>query len=111
VNHERYSLRELAGTFIALRRPELRGRENLLARERSAYCSAFVRQLLCKVGIDLAPGIGDKNTTPEDISRTPAPHITWLLQRQAAARKIAELRVKLKNRVHARIQQIKHRST
>ena len=30
---EKYSLRELVGTLIALRRPELRGRENLLARE------------------------------------------------------------------------------
>src|SRR5258708_39539801 len=38
----RYSLRELVGTLIALRRPELRGRSNLLARERSLYCSAPV---------------------------------------------------------------------
>ena len=40
--HERYSLRELIGTLLALRKPELRAKENLLARERCAYCSAFV---------------------------------------------------------------------
>ena len=43
--HTKYSLRELIGTLIALRRPELRGEENVLARERSLYCSAFVRHL------------------------------------------------------------------
>src|ERR1044072_1409423 len=34
----RYSLRELVGTLIALRHPGLRGRDNLLARERSMFC-------------------------------------------------------------------------
>ena len=35
-NRARYSLRELFGTLIALRRPELRARSNLLAREQIA---------------------------------------------------------------------------
>jgi hypothetical protein len=108
-DHERYSLRELVGTLIALRHPGLRGRENVLARERSTYCSAFVRRLFQKAGLDLAPGVGDKNTTPEDIARTPVPHVTWLLQRQVAAGKAAGLRARLKNRVQARIQRIKRR--
>jgi hypothetical protein len=85
--HERYSLRELIGTLIALRHPGLRGRENVLARERSLYCSAFVQRLFQQAGLDLAPGVGDKNATPEDISRTPVPHVTWRLQRQTAAGK------------------------
>ncbi len=110
-NHERYSLRELVGTLIALRRPELRGRKNVLARERSLFCSEFVCRLFRKAGIDLAPGVGDKNTTPEDISRTPAPHVTYLLQRKAAAGKITELRAKLKHHVRARIQRVKRRQT
>jgi len=102
-NHERYSLRELVGTLIALRRPELRGRENLLARDRSLYCSAFVRHLFRQAGVDLAPGVGGKNTTPEDISHTPVPHVTWLRQREMAGGEIGSLRAKLKRRIHARI--------
>src|SRR5215471_4938262 len=66
----RYSLRELLGTLIALRHPELRGRDNLLARERSMYCSAFVQHLFRKAGLDLAPVVDGKNTTPEDIAET-----------------------------------------
>ncbi len=67
----RYSLRELVGTLIALRRQELRGAENVLARDRSVFCSALVQHLFAKAGIDLAPGVHGKNTTPQDISRTP----------------------------------------
>ena len=44
-NRARYSLRELFGTFLALKRPGLRCRQNLLARERSLYCSALVQHL------------------------------------------------------------------
>src|SRR5215469_9443411 len=36
-NRQRYSLRELVGTLIALKKPEMRAQENLLARESSAY--------------------------------------------------------------------------
>ena len=79
----RYSLRELVGTYLALRLPELRGRENLLARDRSFFCSAFVHHLFRKAGIDLAPGLDVKHTTPEDLSRTPVPHVTYLLKRGA----------------------------
>ena len=88
----RYSLRELLGAFIALHRPGLRARENLLARESSMYCSAFVQHLFNKAGVDLSPGIHGKNTTPEDISRTSVPHVTYLLQRETPAGKLAELK-------------------
>jgi len=110
-NHERYSLRELVGTLIALRHPGLRGRENVLARERSTYCSAFVQQLFRKTGLDLAPGVGEKNTTPEDLARTPVPHVGWLLQRQIAAGKVAGLRSKLKSTVQARLRRLQRRPT
>jgi len=80
----RYSLRELVGTLIALHEPKLRGRENPLAREKSCYCSAFVQHVFRKAGIDLAPGLDVKHTTPEDISRTPVPHVTYLLQRKSS---------------------------
>jgi hypothetical protein len=64
-----------------LRHPELRGRNNLLARQSSMYCSAFVQYLFRKAGLELAPGIDGKKTTPEDIARTGIPHVTYLLQR------------------------------
>ena len=106
-NRVRYSLRELLGTLIALRHPELRGQGNLLAREKSLYRSAFVQHLFRKAGIDLTPGIDAKHTTPEDISRAPVPHVTYLLKRGAGRSKLDQLRVRLRRRVRARIKHLK----
>ena len=78
----RYSLRELLGTLVALRFPGRRKKENLLARDHSFYCSAFVQHLFAKCGIDLVPGIQIKRNTPEDLFRSPVPHTTYLLQRE-----------------------------
>lgn len=103
----RYSLRELVGTIIALRSADKRGEQNVLARECSMYCSAFVQHLFRKAGLDLAPGVHVKNTTPEDISRTPVPHVTYLLQRGLVRTKMEHLRVRLRRRVRARIQHFK----
>lgn len=80
-NRARYSLRELVGTLLALRHSELRTRPNVLARESSVYCSAFVQWVFRKAGLDLAPGVDFKNTTPEDIARTALPHVTYRLER------------------------------
>jgi hypothetical protein len=79
--HARYSVRELAGTLLALRHPKLRNRKNFLARESSMYCSALVQHLFRKLGFDLAPDVDCKNTTPEDIARAALPHVTYVLQR------------------------------
>ena len=106
----RYSLRELVGTLIALRHPELRGRENVLAREQSLYCSAFVTYLFRRAGIELARGTHEKNTTPEDISRTSVPHTTYLLKHGLGRSKLEELTVRLRRRVRARIKHLKSAS-
>lgn len=106
-NRERYSLRELIGTLIALKKPELRAQENKLARERSVYCSAFVQRLFLNAGIDLVPGVTGKNTTPEDIARSPVPHTKYLLQREMPGAKIAALGGKIKAGVRARLAKIK----
>lgn len=103
----RYSLRELLGTLIALRDPQLRAKENLMARESSMYCSAFIQHLFNKAGIELAPGVNGKNTTPEDISRTKTPHVTYLLKREIAPGRLVDLKGKLRQRVRARIEKIK----
>lgn len=76
----RYSIRELIGTLVALKHTKIRSGDNLLAREQSCYCSAFVHHVFSKIGMDLAPGMGGKNSTPEDISRTPVPHTTYLMR-------------------------------
>jgi hypothetical protein len=86
-NRARYSLRELLGTLLALRHTRLRSRENLLARERSMYCSAFVQWVFRKAGLDLAPGVDYKNTTPKDIACTPLPHVKYWLRRPSVDRK------------------------
>ena len=110
-NRARYSLRELFGTFIALHRPELRGRQNLLARESSMYCSALVQHLFRKTGLDLAPDVDLKNTTPEDIARTALPHITYLLQRQVLRSKLTQLKTRMRRHVGARVRQMRRRRT
>jgi hypothetical protein len=105
----RYSLRELVGSLIAMRHPELRGQANVLSRDRSMYCSAFVQHLFRKAGLDLAPGVDGKNTTPEDISRTSVPHVTYLLDRKSPRSRLEQLNVRLHRRVRARVRHLKKR--
>lgn len=95
----RYSLRELAGTLWALRNPALRAEENVLARDRSYYCSAFVRHVFSRAGVELASGIAEKNTTPEDLFRSAAEHTQWLLVRK---RPVSQVNA-VTRRVRARI--------
>jgi hypothetical protein len=108
-NHERYSLRELIGTLITLKKPKLRAQENILARERSLYCSAFVKQLFHTAGIDLVPGVNLKNTAPEDIANSPLPHVKYLLLREMPGEKISALAKKIKTGVRTRLDKIKRR--
>jgi len=108
-SRQHYSLRELIGTLIALRKPDLRAEENMLARGRSAYCSAFVKMLYHGLGIDLVPGVTGKNTTPEDIARSPLPHVKYLLVREMPGLKIAALGKKIKTGVQDRLKKIRRR--
>ena len=103
----RYSLREILGTYLALHRPERRAGENVLARENSYFCSAFVHHLFRQAGIDLLPGLEVKHTTPEDISRASVPHTTWLLQRAVPTSQVAKFAGRVRRRVRARIKQVK----
>lgn len=93
----RYSLRELMGTLIALRRPAMRAKPNPLARPQSLFCSAFVTHILRKAGIDPVPGLDVKHTAPEDIFRSPRVTGIWLLQPGQVAK------VPLKERIVARV--------
>jgi hypothetical protein len=95
----KYSVRELFGTLLALRRQELRARTNVLARESSMYCSAFVQHVFRKLSIELAPGIDGKNTTPEDLWRSTIPHTKYLLLREAPKSPLEKLRRRTKARV------------
>lgn len=106
---ERYSVRELVGTLLAMRQPELRKQANLLARERSVFCSAMVQRLFRSIQLDLTPGVDHKHTAPEDIARTQLPHIKYVLQRdpKPGGPKPATLRSKLRARVQARLQKLK----
>jgi hypothetical protein len=106
-NRARYSLRELLGTLLALRHPGLRERENLLARGSSMYCSALVRHLFLKVGLDLAPTVDFKNTTPEDLARVSVPCTQWVLQRVVPRSKTLALTNRVQRRLRARIRTLK----
>jgi len=107
----KYSVRELFGTLIALKKPELRLKENVLARDRSFFCSAFVQHVYRQVGIDLAPGINAKHTTPEDISATAIPHTRWVLHRELGESKTKEKVRKVLSRVRSKAQRIKSSAT
>jgi hypothetical protein len=95
-NREKYSIRELIGTLLALKKPAWRARENLLARERSVYCSAFVQRLFHMAGLDLVPGVAGKNTAPEDLARSPLPHVKYVLLRKMPGAAIEEWGRKIK---------------
>ena len=105
-DREQYSLREIFGVLKGLRHEETRDRENPLARKRSLFCSAFVRHLYSRAGVDLTPGIADKHTTPEDIFRTSLPHTRYVLRRDEPKPKVG-LRARLRQRVKGRIDEIK----
>ena len=93
----RYSLRELMGTLIALRRPALRAKPNPLSRPASFFCSAFVTHVLRKAGIDPVPGLDVKHAAPEDLFQSPRVANIWLLEPVRAEK------VPLKQRIVARI--------
>ncbi len=76
----RYSIMELVGTLVALRHPSLRPHRNPLAKPHSFYCSAFVHHLFRTSGLDLAPGLEEKHTTPEDLWRSLASHTAYILE-------------------------------
>ncbi len=102
-----YSVRELAGTLLALREPRLRGRPNLLAQDRALYCSAFVQHLYQKIGLDLNPGVHGKNTTPEDLARSSLPHRRYILERPIPPGKLTKLRGQLRRRVGVGLARLK----
>ena len=96
-DHTRYSLRELAGVAWAMRNASRMSRENILARDRTFFCSAFVRHAFAGAGIDLAPGIDEKITAPEHIACSPVPHTKWLLVREPTSRHALRKRIKAKS--------------
>ena len=81
----RYSLREIVGTIWAMKHPQWRPQENLLAREQAFYCSAFVRHVYNRLGLELGAGVAEKNTTPEDFARLTVPHKKWVMVREVPA--------------------------
>jgi hypothetical protein len=76
-----YSFREILGTAWAMRHPRFRERKNLLAKDNSFFCSAFVRHAFAESGIDLLRAVSTKNTTPEHLTQIELPHTQWVLAR------------------------------
>jgi hypothetical protein len=75
-----YPVSGLFGTLIAY----LSGTEkwrNLWNTRNALYCSAFVQESYLAAGIDLAPNVATKNTGPDHLWQTKAPHSAYLLKR------------------------------
>jgi hypothetical protein len=83
-----YSLRELAGTVLAMHSTRLRGRSNLLAQEGALYCSAMVQHCYAAAGIEFLPGVHGKNVAPHDIDESPLPHASHRLIRDLGISKL-----------------------
>jgi hypothetical protein len=98
----RYSIRELLGTVWAMRRPGGQERDNVLAQEKSFYCSAFVRHVFGCAAVELNPSLAVKNTTPEDIWRVAVPHTKWLLEREQKPSTLRRAVSKVKERMAKR---------
>lgn len=94
----RYSLRELLGAMVAMKNQTMRGRTNVLSREKSLFCSALVRHLFRSAEVDLTPGLDVKQTAPEDLARSVVPHTTYLLKREVATSRFKTLKEKLRTR-------------
>ena len=67
------------------------------------YCSAFVRHVFGRAGVDLAAGIAEKNTAPEHLARTLVPHTKWIMARGEAPasrvrRVVRRVKAKLKGK-------------
>ncbi len=77
----RYSLGELVGTLLALRKPALRTRRNLLDKDNACYCSAMVAHAYRAASIDFTAGVVAKHITPEDIAASAVPHEAWVMAR------------------------------
>jgi len=83
-----YSLRELAGTVLAMHSARLRGRGNLLAQEGALYCSAMVQHCYAAAGIEFLPDVHGKNVAPHDIDESPLPHASHRLIRDLGISKL-----------------------
>ena len=90
-----YSIRELLGALVAMRHRHLRGKSNLLSRDKSLFCSAMVHHLFRTAGIDLVPGLEVKHTAPEDLFRSTLPHTTYLLKRAVATSRFKQIRERI----------------
>jgi hypothetical protein len=66
-----YSLMEVIGTAMALRRGGGRNRRNRLAKPESMYCSGFVQYVFSQAGLELVPEVHPSLGTPEDLARSP----------------------------------------
>ncbi len=95
----RYSIRELFGALIAMKHQGLRGKSNLLSRDKSLFCSALVHHLFRTASIDLVPGLDVKHTAPEDLFRSALPHTTYLLKRGVATSRFKEIKERLRRDV------------
>jgi hypothetical protein len=77
----KYSIREVLGTFLTVKSRKLRSKENILAQDKSFYCSALVQHCYEGVSIQFQENINSKNITPFDIANTEIHHKSYQLIR------------------------------
>ena len=75
-----YALTGTLKTYWALLHKALEGEKD----RDEIFCSAFVRSLYKHVGVDLAPGVAVRHTTPEHVARAVPAHTRHVLLRDVA---------------------------
>ncbi len=65
-----YSIREVFGVLFSMLQNKKRNEDNILSRDNSFFCSAFVQHCYNTINIALDKEISTKHLTPEDIYAT-----------------------------------------
>jgi hypothetical protein len=73
-NHTQYSIREIFGVLMSFSNKRFRSRENILAQDKSYFCSAMVQHCFSKAGIQFTEGVTIKHLAPDDIYSTNFKH-------------------------------------
>ncbi len=69
-----YSINEVLGVLIAFTSNRLRQRKNLMANDKSFFCSAMVQHCYSTINFLFQEEVSSKHLTPEEIYRTPLAH-------------------------------------
>jgi hypothetical protein len=82
-NRTQYSIREIFGVLLSFTNKRFRSKENILAQDKSYFCSAMVQHCFAKVGTKFSTNVSLKHLAPDDIYSTGIKHKSFELIRKS----------------------------